>query len=342
MKSGILGLGVIILSIGLCQAADEGKASSPQLQDLAWLIGEWEGQYALPEGALDLGPAGAQVVSSNSFHWTLGKKFMMLNIRDKVDGKLASTGHEIIGHDNTTGTLRQWFYGSKGFHGTGHWSRSGDVWTIKWESFEPDGKHYEGFSDHVSVDADTFTWQMRDIKEDGKPVPDWPKVTYRRRLAAGPGEDELWQAYRAAAAGKWNGTGSLIQDIPQLSISQGDQFKSRFVLEGDMDGKVLLGKTQFEIPDKSFKAECRVMAGWDPDLRQVRFLGMWSGGVVEEIVLDRKQGRTFFGTYAVKSLGNATMRAPIRLRFDTPDSYEFTFLDGPHKGESLSSWKRAE
>jgi hypothetical protein len=127
---------------------------------------------------------------------------MSLKIRDQIDGKINVTGDELIGGDNSTGKLGHLLFGSKGFLGTAHWSRDGDVWSITWQSFEPDGKKIEGVSQHVQIDADTFTWQMVDLKEDGKDIGEWPKVTYRRKLAAAADENELWRAYQAMAAGR--------------------------------------------------------------------------------------------------------------------------------------------
>jgi hypothetical protein len=208
----------VLFTTGVSYAAEEKKSSSLEPADLEWLIGDWEGEYAMPDGFPDVGPAGAQVVSTNSWRSTLGKNFISLNIRDQIEGKPLSTGMEILGRNNDTGTLGHWFFGSKGFHGSGEWSRAGDVWSLKWKSFELDGKKYEGVSKQIQVDADTYTWQMVNLKENGKSIPDWPKVTYRRKLAAAPGEDGLWQAFRAAAAGTWQGTGALYQDFPELGL----------------------------------------------------------------------------------------------------------------------------
>jgi hypothetical protein len=309
MRSNVLSLVILGVVTGLSFAADVEKTTSVELEDLTWLIGEWKGEYNLPEGFPELGPAGAHVVSTNSFRRTLGE-------------------------------LGRWFFGSRGFHGSGIWSRTGDVWSIKWQSFEPDDKKIEGVSDHVRIDADTFTWQMRDIKENGKDIPDWPKVTYRRKLAAPPGENDLWMAYRAAAAGNWNGTGALIQAFPDLGLDKGDKFRMQFSLEPQLDGKALVGKTEFEMLDGPFKAQCRVLAGWDPDTRQVRVLAFWSGGLVEEIVLVRQRGTAFYGTYTAKSPSSRTLRGRICQDFDTPDSYVFTFLDGALEGQTLSSFER--
>lgn len=84
------------------------------------------------------------------------------------------------------------------------------------------------------------------------------------------------------------------------------------------------------------------MATWDPETRQVRFLAVWSGALVEEIVLSREKGPAFFVTYTAKSPGSETLRVRIRLKYDTPDSFVYTFADGPNKGKELSRWTRVK
>jgi hypothetical protein len=105
--------------------------------------------------------------STHTWKWTLGKKFIALKIRDEIEGKIVSTGEEILGIDQRSGGLGHWFFGSAGFHGGGQWSGKGKRWELQWESFDPDGKKYAGVSDHVQLGADAYTWQMRDITADG-------------------------------------------------------------------------------------------------------------------------------------------------------------------------------
>ena len=194
---GLMVGAVVVLACGVATAGEE-KPDAVQLEDLEWLIGDWEGSYVMPDGFPELGPAGAKVDVTASWRWTLGKRFMSLKLRDEIDGKLTSTGDEILGVDNATGKLGHWFYGSNGFHGGGHWFRDGDSWAIKWRRLEPSGKVYDGVGDHIQIDADTYEWQIRDLKENGKAIDDWPKVTFRRKLGTAADEDDLWQAYRNA------------------------------------------------------------------------------------------------------------------------------------------------
>jgi len=136
-------------------AAEQTKDAAPRATDLAWLLGEWRGEYVLPEGIPEVGPAGSKVVSVHTWRWTLNKKFITLKIREEINGRVASTGEEILGTDQDSGALAHWFFGSTGVHGVGTWRRNGDTWELKWRAAAPGGKKYEAVGDHVQIDADS-------------------------------------------------------------------------------------------------------------------------------------------------------------------------------------------
>ncbi len=323
-------------------AAGQAETDVLQVANLAWLLGDWQGEYALPEGVSEVGPAGSKVVSTHMWRWTLNKKFIALRIHEKIEGRVASTGEEILGRDQGSGALAHWFFGSTGIHGAGTWSRNGDTWALKWHAVAHGGKKYEATSYHVQIDADSYTWQLKDITEDGNRIPDWPKVTYRRKKSAELGEDELWQAFRKAAEGTWNGRGVACRDYEPSGISEGDVIHLRMTLKSELDGRVMVGQSDLQLADKPQKLECRVLIGWDADARQVRLLSFWSGGLSEEFVISKQVGNAFIGIYTAKLPGSETQRARVRVKFITPDSFVVRFLDGPCKGKVLSSWKRHE
>jgi hypothetical protein len=267
---------------------------------------------------------------------------MSLKLRDEIDGKLTSTGEEILGVDNATGKLGHWFYGSNGFHGSGHWFRDGDSWAIKWRSLEPGGKVYDGVGDHIQIDADTYEWQIRDFKENGKAIDDWPKVTFRRKLGIAADEDDLWQAYRDASVGTWLGESEVLRDDPGTGLSKGDKFKMLITEVSALGGMAIVGESKFEVPEKSYTSDSRWLTGWDPDTRQARLLAIWSGGEVEELVIARHRGKIFYGTYSSKKAGQATFRARISVDYETPDTCVLTLLDGPQKGQELNRFKRVK
>lgn len=330
---------VCCLLFSLVTSVSRGEDSVvPTLEDLTWLLGEWEGDYVMPEGSPEIAPAGTKIHSTNSWTWTLGRKFIALRIRDEANGKVVSTGEELMGADQRTGGLGHWFFGSVGFHGDGVWSKQADAWALKWESFDPNGKKYEGTSYHIRLDENAYTWQMRDLSEDGKSIPDWPKVTYRR--TSGQPAGELWKAFVEAASGTWSGQAQVLETSSDAGLVRGDKLEGEFLLEAEMDGSALVGEMSFKAVDKPVAGKSCLLGGWDPAQQKIRLIGFWNTGMTEEILLSKQQGTAFQGTYTAKGVGMATRRARVHLDYPDADSFVATFLDGPHKGEQLSSWKR--
>ena len=56
----------------------------------------------------------------------------------------------------------------------------GKTWKLKWSYTTADGTKLEGVSLHVPIDANTHTWEMKDVKMNGKASPDYPLITFRR------------------------------------------------------------------------------------------------------------------------------------------------------------------
>jgi hypothetical protein len=96
----------------------------------------------------------------------------------------------------------------------------------------------------------------------------------------------------------------------------------------------------FEALGKVPAGKSRILVGWDPASRQVRFLSVWSDGSLEELVLSTREGTAFLGTYSTKTAAAAPQQARIRADYVDADTCILTFLDGPNKGKQLSTWKR--
>ena len=128
-------------------------------------------------------------------------------MREEIDGKVAQSGQELVGFDESTGKLVHWFFGSTGVHGSGVWSRQGNLWMLTWQGIGPGGKKVEGTSDQILIDPDTYTWQMRDLRHDAKKIPDWPKVTLKKKTptaAAFTAEDYI--EFHKPLIGSWKAT----------------------------------------------------------------------------------------------------------------------------------------
>lgn len=175
----------LLLATSIVLGQGEPPASNHEhVKELGWLIGRWEGSYILPEGMPDLGKPGSKVTDDQSFKWILNKTFIQYNFTSRIDGEVSSEGMEVIGWDAPSGKLVHWVFGSTGFHGPGVWRRDGDLWVLDWSGTAPDKTTYSGTSVHRIVDRNTYTWQMVHLKKDGKPIPDWPVVEYKRKIAS--------------------------------------------------------------------------------------------------------------------------------------------------------------
>lgn len=314
----------------------EPSAAYEHLKPLEWEIGDWVSEY---QSAADSGPIkkGDTVTVHFSIRWSPDRSFFVNNSSSEVNGKKVATALEIISWDYEKSVVRHAYYGTWGT-GQGIWTKVGDRPEIEWTIQGPYGT-FQGKS-YSTRGADSWEWQIKDQTRNGEKMTDMPLATFRRKTGVPPGE--LWQAYREAAVGAWSGEGVIPGDFGSLPIAKGDRFAMQFTLKPDLDGKVAVGETDFHLVNKTFTSKCRVLAGWDPDTQQVRFTALWSGDLVEEIVITGKKGSSFLGTYTAKLPGTATSRSRISIDFPDKDHYAIKFLDGPYKGETISSFTRVQ
>lgn len=173
--------GFVVAASMVVGQVDTAPPQQNHLDQLSWLIGRWEGEFILPEGIPDLGKAGSKVNDQSHFKWILDKKFIQLNITNRIDGKISTRGLEVIGWDSKSSKIVHWIFGSTSFHGPGVWRKDGDAWVLEWSGTTSDGTSFSGSSIHREVDEDTYTWKMVDLKRNNKKIPDWPEVTYKRK-----------------------------------------------------------------------------------------------------------------------------------------------------------------
>ena len=325
---------LIFLGWAVSARGAEPSPAYEHLKPLEWQIGEWITEY---QSAADSGPIkkGDTVTVHFSLRWLPGRSFMVNNSFSEVDGKRIATGLEIISWDYEKSIISHSYYGTWG-KGHGVWTKVGDTAQLEW-TIQGQYGTFKGTS-HATKGDDSWEWQIIEQTHDGEKMPDMPVATFRPKTGQPAGD--LWNAYQKAAAGKWVGEGKLIWDVPQYQISKGSAFQLQLSLEEEMQGRALTGIQHFQIETEPRDFQARIVVGWDPDAQQIRLFAFWGDGFVEELFFSRREGNTFFGTYASKAPGSPAEKWPMSLHFPNPDSYEYKFLSGPHKGKVLSSWKR--
>lgn len=189
--------GLALPLLGTFQCIGEEAKPGPdyeQLKAMEWIIGDWEADWVVPSGgsaSLDGYPPGAKVHSTGSDFWMENKSYIGYKFRDEIDGKVVHQGFEMVGVDPQSKKLIHWLFSIMGGWGTGEWSVEGNTWTLKWSATAADRTKYEGVSFLVPIDADTYTWEMKDNKKNGTEAPDTPLITFRRvSQKPGPSADE--------------------------------------------------------------------------------------------------------------------------------------------------------
>lgn len=163
-------------------AAEELKPGPDykHLKVLEWLIGDWEAEMEIPPGFQEIHPNGATVHSRKSCHWMQDKNYIGFEFRNTADGELVHEGFEMAGVDPKSKNLVQWIFSVAGGNGTGTWSRHDKGWKLEWSATLPNGAKYKGTAYLVATDKNTHTWTMRNLTRNGKKIPDYPLVTFRR------------------------------------------------------------------------------------------------------------------------------------------------------------------
>ncbi|MGI6418834.1 MAG: hypothetical protein ACOX1P_24565 [Thermoguttaceae bacterium] len=326
---GLLFLGGAVLAYG-----GQFSPDYEHLKPLEWQIGDWVTEF---QATSDAGPfkKGDKVTVNASIRWSPERSFLVNNSSSEVNGKKVVTGLEINFWNREKSIISHSHYGTFG-SGQGVWTKVGDKAELEWTI---EGQHgtFKGKS-YLTRGDDSWEWQIKEQTQNGERIPVMPLTTFRRKTGAPAGE--LWQAFQEAVVGTWNGKGLLGSDDKTLGLSKGDPFEYRITWRPDLEGRILVGEGEFRVVGKAYADKSRLFAGWDPDAGNVRLTAFWSSGLVEEGTYQRKQGTAFLGTYTEKTPGGQTRRARLSSDFPDANTNVLKLLDGPRKGETLSSFKR--
>ncbi len=146
----------------------ETPAASPQLQELAWLVGDW----------VDDSPG---VDDTATVSWTKNKTFLTYAFKVSGPGMDDLEGTQVIGWDPAAGTIRSWMFDSDGGFGEGTWLKKDNSWIVKFNQTLPDGRKASAISVYTPVDGNTFTWKSIGRKLDGEFLPNLDEIKMVRK-----------------------------------------------------------------------------------------------------------------------------------------------------------------
>ncbi len=149
------------------QAPKGERRHREQLQQLAWLIGEW-----VDEADESIVRFTCRPVDDGNF--------LLREFKVTVAGDEVMSGSQRIGWDPLTGRLRAWTFDSQGGHFEGVWRRDGESWVLNSTGVTADGETASGTSVFTIVNPHTITWQAVDHEIEGVRRPDSETYTLVR------------------------------------------------------------------------------------------------------------------------------------------------------------------
>jgi uncharacterized protein (TIGR02246 family) len=155
-------------------AADVPSPAAPQLQPLAWLVGQWQDQ-------------SDQVDVRIVCRWAPNKSFLLMEYTVKREGMDPLEVRQRVGWDPLHGVIRSWVFDSTGGFGEAVWRRDGKRWVTSAEGVLPDGGTGTATNTYEFVDANAFMWRSTDREVDGQPMAD-VEVKFARQAAKQGGQ----------------------------------------------------------------------------------------------------------------------------------------------------------
>lgn len=136
----------------------EDEESAPPLEELAWMVGEWEAKAEDYQVAIDC-------------QWRLDRSFLvqMFSVKSNDESFRVVT---YIAYDPAEERFRSWYFDSRGGFGGGAWSRSDNVYMIPTVSVLPDGTLGSYVMTWEQVGENKANWSAVQREVDGEPLAD--------------------------------------------------------------------------------------------------------------------------------------------------------------------------
>ncbi len=164
-------------------APDEQPAT---LDDLAWMVGDWE-----VEQAGKAPPAGDEPPQSIAMHvrWSPTRAFLIREMTIHRAATQVAHYTQRIGRDPRTDTLRSWLFDDQGSHGEAVWTKQGDTLIARSTTVLPDGSEVSARTEYRHDGNGHCTWESvhtHDGADGMQPV----RLRLVRATAAEPAADK--------------------------------------------------------------------------------------------------------------------------------------------------------
>lgn len=153
-------------------------ADADMLDDLDWLVGDWE-----------LAVEGSPPMTMR-VRWDAGRAFLIRDARVPVAGSRdagdAVEVHQRIGWDPTVRRIRSWSFSSDGSRGEATWFRDGSAWIATHTAISPSGRQETAVNIYRYDGRDRCGWQvLGEAMESGDGAPSEATWVRTKRPAQG-------------------------------------------------------------------------------------------------------------------------------------------------------------
>lgn len=146
----------------------EPASNEEQLQELAWMVGDWVDQ-------------SEDMTVTTKIAWAENRNFLVRTYTLEIDGEPAASGTQWIGWDPSTEQIKSWVFDSEGGHGQGIWTSVGEAWVIKATGVLRSGDSTSATQIIEKVNGDVTKFSSRERVVGGELLPDIPEVFMVRK-----------------------------------------------------------------------------------------------------------------------------------------------------------------
>jgi uncharacterized protein (TIGR02246 family) len=139
------------------------------LDELAWLIGDWEETDKTDE-----------LTVSSQYAWARGGNYITRNVTVKRAGDVTLEGWQIIGWDPVDENIRTWTFDTEGGFAEGRLTREGDRWLLREVGVTPDGSRSGADNTITKVSPDKLTFESNNRTLNGSPQPSIGRIEISR------------------------------------------------------------------------------------------------------------------------------------------------------------------
>jgi ketosteroid isomerase-like protein len=138
---------------GILETSGQNHSSPGNLDELAWMVGQWITQ-------------GAGPVAQLSVSWSEDKKFLVQKFKVKRPGQKQIHGEQRIAWDPVRKAIRSWIFRADGGFAESSWSRKGDTWIVNIQGTNAGGAKISSIDLWAPADRDHCWFKSLRLSQD--------------------------------------------------------------------------------------------------------------------------------------------------------------------------------